>query len=153
MNDPNEWLKCLSQNHAVQTWLTFLPQSDNDVPNHQLAAFVGGGGDWRLVVSTGSSTEIWTARWEVTNQRAPDRRIWAGTYGCVEGSSEHSHTPRPDLDVAASRLVTALVATQEFAAQHQLDAWASRFQTAMDALDTLQPISFPDHIEFMCLNS
>ena len=151
--DPNEWLGQLPAIHAVQAWLTFTPQNESHIPDHQLAGFVGGGGRWQLVVSMEDAIEFWTSRWEVTNPDAPDDRIWKVTYSCVNKVVGRLEIPQPDLDSATTRLHDALKAAQEFAAKHDLPTWADWFQNANSCLDPSRPVDFPDYINFVCLDA
>lgn len=100
---PNEWLASLNQN-ALRAWLTFSEPNADDAPNQQSPAFVGGGGDWQLVIAEDSRTEYWNSRWDVTKQNASDNRIWGVTYGCVDTVDQNTAAPCPDITAAASRL-------------------------------------------------
>jgi len=151
--DPNDWLKSLSNSGVVQVWLTYTTSGRTDVPDHQLSAFVGGGGDWQLVVATNKDAEFWMSRWDVTKQNAPDSRIWGVTYGCIGKAGHLVNPPNPTLNTAATRLLTALNAAREFAIQQNLHSWADWFQGAIDCCDSEKPISFPDYIDFVCLDS
>lgn len=150
-NDPNAWLQSLQPSNSVRVWLTYATRGDSDAPDHQLAAFVGGGGDWQLVVATDNVREHWMSRWEVAEQSASDNRIWGVTYGCVRQVSEPSQPPQPDLRAASTRLSTALIVANEFALKHDLQSWADQFQRAADCF-TSKGV-FPDYVDFVCLES
>lgn len=150
-NDPNAWLQALLRSKTVDVWLTYTTTANPGAPDHQLAAFVGGGGDWQLVATTAKGTEHWMSRWDVTQQGASDNRIWGVTYGCVQQTSEQSQPPHPNLQAASTRLSKALTAANEFALKHDLPSWADRFERAADCF-RLQ-IAFPDYIDFVCLDA
>jgi hypothetical protein len=152
-SEPNQWLHSLKQNNAVRAWLTFSGTQNSDAPDHQLSAFVGGGGDWKLVVATESFAEFWMSRWEVTAQNAKDNRIWGVTYGCVEKSPRAISVPQPDLSAAANRLRSALSDTHQFASKHELPTWADWFQRALDCFNSTKPLAFPEYVQFVCLDS
>ena len=149
--DPNEWLKSLAERGADRAWLTYA--SIDEGRDHRLSAFVGGGGERQMLVSFPNSTEFWMPRWEVTGHGAPDRRIWGVTYLCVGRSNGRVSVPDADLKGAGSRLLSALKGTQEFAAKHDLRYWADWFQRAANCLDYSNPVTFPNYIDFVCLNS
>lgn len=151
--DPNEWLRSLQNTHAVRAWLTFTTVGNANAPDHQLAAFAGGGGNWQLALATDKESEFWISRWDVTNQNASDSRIWGVTYGCVGKSDHELSVPQADLNVAASRLRSALTATRDFAAKHELPSWAEWYQRAIDCADPSKSITFPEYIDFICLGS
>jgi hypothetical protein len=150
--DPGEWLLSLKSANANRAWLMYHSTPSPVAPDHQLAAFVGGGGQWQLVVSYAKATEVWLPRWEVSNRDAPDKRIWRVSYACVANLRPPSTVPEPRLGAAASRLLASLNAAREFATLHDLPFWADRFQRAAGSLDPSKPVVFPDYIEFVCLD-
>lgn len=137
----------------IHVWLTYLPSGGTDAPDHYMSAFVGGGGDWQLVAATKNNAEFWMSRWEVTEQNAPDRRIWSVTYGCVGKSGHGVNVPIPASNAAAERLLGALDAARTFAIQMNLQSWADQFQQAIDCCDATNAISFPDYVNLVCLDS
>ena len=151
--DPNDWLRSVQNTQTLRAWLTFAAAGNTDAPDHQLAAFAGGGGNWQLVLTTDYVTEFWMSRWEVTDQNASDNRIWGVTYGCVDRSNHGSLAPAADLNAVASRLQTAFTATRDFADRHKLPLWSEWFQRALKCLNPSEPITFPDHTDFICLDS
>jgi hypothetical protein len=151
--DPNDWLISLKRNGAVCAWLTFTATGDFDAPDHQLAAFVGGGGDWQLVVANNRNAEYWITRWDVTKRNATDDRIWDVTYGCVDTSNQVVNVPASNLIATTTRLQSSLAAAREFAAKHDLPTWAERFQRAIDCFDSTKPLAFPEYVQFVCLDS
>jgi len=152
-NDPSHWLEHLVANGGTQVWLTYTAETEPAAPEHQLAAFVGGGGKWQLVVSMTDIIEFWVPRWQVIDQNAHDDRIWKVTYIRVNKSIGLIKVPQTDLDTANSRLLNALNDINEFAKKHSLTFWADLFMRASNCLDESQPITFPDHIDFVCLDS
>lgn len=151
--NPNDWLRSLQNTQALRVWLTFATAGNIDAPVHQLAAFAGGGGNWQIVLATDAATELWMSRWEVTDQNASDSRIWGVTYGCVGKSNHGSPAPVADLDAAASRLQSVLTDTRDFADKHELPSWSEWFQRALDCTNPSKPITFPDYIDFIYLDS
>jgi len=148
--DPNDWLRSLKPTRTIQVWLTYKPSGQQPAPDHQLAAFVGGGGEWQLVVSRKESAEVWISRWEVSHHDAPDALVWRVTYGCVAKLPSPPLIPQPHLELAASRLLASLHGAHEFATAHKLTFWADWFQRAIDCLDSSKPAVFPDYEEFVC---
>jgi hypothetical protein len=149
---PFEWLNAIKQVGGSGAWLTFTSTGNTDAPDHQLSAFVGGGGEWRLVVSNKRNAEIWMPRWEVTKQNTNDNRIWTVTYGCVVTTNHVLNVPEPDLIATTSRLQSALTVAREFAGKHDLPSWAEWFQRSIDCLDPTKPLSFPEYVQFLCLD-
>lgn len=152
-SNPNDWLRSLPDAGVVRVWLTFAPTGRPDAPDHQMSAFVGGGGNWQLVAATKRITEFWMSRWDVTKQNASDSRIWSVTYGCVGKAGNAATIPIPALNTASARLLSALKAVHKFAIQQNLQSWADWFQRAIDCCDPSQPIGFPDYVNFVCLDS
>jgi hypothetical protein len=151
--DPSEWLTAVKQIGAVRAWLRFAATGKAVAPDHQLAAFVGAVGDWQLVIASKRNAEFWVSRWDVTKQNAKDNRIWGVTYACVGKSKHVLKAPEPDLIATTSRLQSALSAAHEFAAKHDLPTWAKWFQRAIDCSDPTKPLSFPEYVQFVCLDA
>lgn len=151
--DPNDWLFSLKQIGARKVWLTYAATGSSDMLDHQLAAFVGGGGHWQLVVALERKAEFWMSRWDVTNQHAKDHRIWSVTYGCIGKTKHNVNVPESDLTAATIRLRGALDAVEQFAIRHDLPSWAEGFQRAIECFDLTKPLAFPDYVQFVCLES
>ena len=111
---------------------------------HIFISFAGGGVNWQLVMATDTTSEFWISRWDVTNHNANDNRIWGVTYGCVQKNNHGSTVPQPDLNVAISRLTSALTAARDFADTNELPSWSEWFQRAIDCTDPSKSITFPD---------
>jgi hypothetical protein len=148
-SDANQWLRSLRDTEAVKAWLTFSGTQNSKAPDHHLSALVGGGGDWKLVVTTERTAEAWMSRWKVTAQKAQDNRIWSVTYGCVAKFAQAIQVPQPDLNGTANRLRRALEDTQRFAIKHKLPAWSEWFQRALDGLN----LTTPESVQLVCLDS
>ena len=61
-DNPNDWLRSLRDTQALRAWLTFEAAGNTDAPDHQFAAFAGGGGNWQLVLTTDDATDFWMSR-------------------------------------------------------------------------------------------
>jgi len=118
--DPNHWIQHLVNSGGLQVWLTYSSNNNPAAPDHQLSAFAGGGGNWKLVVSMEDTIDYWTSRWEVVNQNAKDDRIWKVTYRRVNKALSSIKPPQPNLDSATSRLDESLNDIHEFACKHDL---------------------------------
>src|SRR5262249_28126269 len=82
--DPGEWFAYLKHKDARCIKLSRQAKNDPQISDRMAAGFVGGGGTWSMeILLPKERIEFWQARWEVWNQKAPDRRIWRVTYGRV----------------------------------------------------------------------
>jgi hypothetical protein len=99
-----------------------------------LAAFVGGGGRWLIESAFETSSDYWEARWQVTNQKAPDRKIWRVSYGVVAKSAKQSPSTQIDLLSINRRLERILSDIRDFARKQKLDQFAACFQNGIDCL-------------------
>jgi hypothetical protein len=109
------------------------------------AGFVGGGGRWLLALTSDEGKNFWEASWEVGNQNAADQRIWRVRYGLV---AEHANFSIPILrtvDAVCEQLQEALAETLEFADDHRIEGFATRFRKAIQCLSSDDPFAEAYH--------
>lgn len=151
--DPNDWLRSLRKSTETRAWLSFSGTENPRAPDHQMAGFVGGGGDWKLNVTANGFTESWMSRWEVTNRNTKNNRIWGVTYVCSDTPSRVTRIPLPDLALVTKRLHSTLYQARQFAAMHSYDTWAKKFSKALDCLEPTTRVTFPEYVQFVCLDA
>lgn len=83
--DPDAWLDTLPDD-MVSARLCVLPRHDPDISDRMTVGFVNGGPIF-LAQIVAATPERWYGEWQVTNQDAPDRRIWSVTYHNVPDTS------------------------------------------------------------------
>ena len=136
VNSPLKWLETLKERKCVRLKLLHVPTQNPEAPDHMLAAFVGGGGQSLIETSFDSSSDYWAAKWEVTNQKAPDRKIWQVTYNVVAKNSKSTSNVPIDLQDLHNRLEHILLEIRGFAQKHKIDNFASFFQNGIDSLNS-----------------
>ncbi len=131
---PDDWFSLLKSQRALGIRLVRAPQDNPGISDRMSAGFVGGGGTWTMeVLLPKQKSNFWSARWEVWNQKAPDRRIWRVAYGRVSEATARG-AATADLIGASRELRQSLQEIREFSAKHGLDGFTKCFD---DALDTL----------------
>ena len=131
---PDDWFSLLKSRRALGIRLARAPQDNPGISDRMSAGFVGGGGTWTMeVLLPKQKSNFWSARWEVWNQKAPDRRIWRVAYGRVSEATTRA-AATADLVGASRELQQSLQEIREFSAKHGLDGFTKCFD---DALDTL----------------
>lgn len=80
-----------------------------------------------------NQSEFWIARWEVWNQKAPERRIWRVTYGRVGEATSNSHQYQR-LSTAEGRLLKALRAIHTFSEKHNCGGFTNSFAKGIAAV-------------------
>ncbi len=134
---PDEWFERLKDGGVVALRLGH-GSSGGDPPlcDRLTAGFVGGGGQWSIAGVAGRRRSIWAARWDVWNQKAPQRRIWRVTYGCVGEVAGGAPARAPALGRFATRLGRVLGEIAPFARRHDCRAFAGCFEAALRTLET-----------------
>jgi hypothetical protein len=155
--DPNGWLESIKAAGAQRALVEWTEPGNPPIAAHLLAAFVGGGGTWSLLVQYPEHVDRWLARWEVGDQNDPDRRVWNVTYGLVATTAVPPLSPlemsRVDLNSLADRFRSVLAEAEALAVSVQyLEGFAATFRRALDMLTGNAPAAFPDYIEFVCLD-
>jgi len=135
-HDPDAWLAYLKGRGANGFRLSLTPQNKPGISDRTSSGFVGGGGDWTIeVILPKGECELWMARWDVGDQKAPDKRIWRVTYGRVStGTTVVS--PAPDLTNAMRELGKSLKEVRSFAVQHKLEGFTKWFDDALDTIES-----------------
>jgi hypothetical protein len=80
-----------------------------------------------------SHFERWMAKWDVGDQKRPDRRIWRVTYACVSTGSEAPAAVVSEENARAT-LKTALTEIQAFSARMKCDPFTQNFERGLKAL-------------------
>lgn len=135
---------------AVAPWLTALRSSGLDrlrlalgsalgpLPDHLAVAFAGGGNWHLLATGADASSMLWTAAWSVGDRSAPDRRIWEVRYDGREVPPTVFPARMP-VEIAERQLVDAVVATQSFAREQDLEFWSDYLGKVLDLQNAARP--------------
>lgn len=155
-DDPNRWLAALQADGARRALLKYEPSPVSDTPDHMLVGFVGGGGTWSLLVEYPDRIDRWVARWAGADDPRADNRNWIVTYGLIESAPlpppASYQLARIDLRDVASRFQRILGEAERFARGESLDGFADAFRGAGGMLTRARPITFPDYVDFVCLD-
>lgn len=134
--NPDSWWAVLKSRGASGIRLSRIPQNNPGISDRMSAGFAGGGGAWTMeVLLPHDQSEFWMARWEVGDQKAPDRRIWRVTYGLV-AKGKSNPPPIRQLQKATRELEESLREIRAFSAKHKLDGFTTCFEEALDAIET-----------------
>lgn len=133
---PLKWFEALRGNKCSRLKLSHFSTSNPEAPDHMLVAFVGGGGQSLIETISDSSSDYWAAKWEVTDQKAPDRKIWRVTYKVVAKNSKPTSNALIDLHDLRIRLEQILLEIRNFAQKHKIDNFATWFQSGIDTLNS-----------------
>jgi hypothetical protein len=139
---PDEWLERIAKN-ATSIALSRSAQNNPGIVDRMAAAFVGGGGSWRMNVALRDTTaESWGVRWNMWNQNAADRKIWRVTYGLLGKEPTRQATSRT-LAEAKRELDDALVDIHAFASHNNCGGFTECFTKAIEALRN--PVADPGY--------
>ncbi len=139
---PIDWLQKLKKAGCIE--IRFVFQSDNhvtlngeNVPDHQLAGFVGGGGQRYIQAVFKNHSDYWQSREEVTDKDALDSRIWTITYGRTLTAQPTPTYTLYDIEAIKQKLKDKLTTISLFAKNVSQTYWAERFDKALDLLDSV----------------
>ena len=136
--DPIEWFKYLKNDGCKALRLFYLPSKDQSAKDHQLAAFVGGGGLWLIEAIYNTYSNFWANRWQVTNQNDPDKKIWTVNYA-LTSHKEKSINLQINPEKIKVQLQKTLTEIAEFASRQNLKIWKEKFEKAIEALNSQAP--------------
>jgi hypothetical protein len=139
--DPIEWIKS-SKGKFESFGLEYI--SSGMANEQKFAGFIGGGGTRFVVRSDKTSSEYWTAKWEVTNQNDPQRKIWSVTYGLIK--TERKRERENDKNYK-DRLYNALVNIRDFAEKIDEKHFARCFQKALETIDARGKVKYSYHTD------
>jgi hypothetical protein len=143
-SSPDEWFaqQVRPERRAYVSW-----RANNHplITDRMTAGFVGGGGDWRLIVADGGFFDHWVARWNVDDTQGPEQSLWQVDYGLVGQSAQAGPIPTDSPEKLCRSARSALIDIAAFARRHGLKSFADSFHVAGQALEAGDP-SDPDFV-------
>lgn len=134
--NPNEWFQHLKSSGTLGVRLSCTPQNQPGISDRMSAAFVGGGGTWAMeTVRERGKSGFWLPRWQVWNQKAPERRIWRVDYGRVSEAASGGSINR-DLELVQKQFRSALSEIHTFSEKHGCEGFTACFARAIETLDS-----------------
>lgn len=136
--DLGEWLASVANDGVIGAWLVHSSTAEPIAPDHQLVAFAGGGGTWRMVLSFPDRTEIWVSKWQFKKPGLFVNRSgsYNVTYHCLARYDTYEPPPSFDLSQAEIQLWDVLARSRDFEIKHNQDASADYFDRGYKALQT-----------------
>ena len=136
---PTQWFRYLKLEGCRFLRLFFENSKDQSfAKDHKLAGLVGGGGVWLIEAVYRKYSKYWSNRWEVTNQSAPDNKIWSVNYG-MPVRKQYSNNIQIDNLLIKHRLRQTLEDIAGFAFRQDLQDWHEQFDKAIAVLDSSLP--------------
>ena len=139
-----DWLSELKRAGVQKLYLATELPVIGDLPPHLASAFANGGG-WGLL-AIGRGVTLWTCKWTVGDQDAPDSRIWDldATSVAADGVS----APTRDAQAARATLTLALREIRQFAEGSEFEDWVPWFARATALLGDSNPVP-PYHADIL----
>ena len=141
---PDEWMIQEGKRKRMAI-LTHHAADISEISDRLLAGFVGGGGQWQLGLVEDGRMDVWSAKWEVGNREAPDKRIWRVSYGVVAENVEALPAHPEPIDSLVSDFNLALSEIQAFCMGHGLAHFAACFRKADECLHANDPFALVYH--------
>lgn len=153
-NFPTMWFKYLKATGCNKLRLHYESSANFSMTNdYKLAGMVGGGGTWLIETIYDNYSGYWVSQWEVTNQNAADKKIWAVKYN---GFSEQLHPSLRediDIDITKNQLESTLVEISDFARKQDLISWSEWFDKAKVVLHNDTPEESYYHEDLVPIDS
>lgn len=141
---PDEWINAVFKSGGRAARVVYRPIGIDWLSARMSAGFVGGGGEWSLLVMHGRKCDRWQAQWRVGNQAASDRRIWQARYLLVAAGEPIPPTDRPSAEVLED-LKETLAEIEAFARRNRIDGFADEFRIAQECANSEDPLSLVYH--------
>jgi hypothetical protein len=141
---PDEWLTEEAKS-GKSAMLLNQRVGDPRISDRMSAGFVGGGGRWLLMTTSGESSGAWEGSWEVGDRKATDQRIWRVTYTLVAENSHLELTRSRPLQVLHAALRTSLEEILAFAERNRIESFAGYFQKGIACLSSDDPFKLVFH--------
>lgn len=94
-----------------------------------------------MEASHGMRSDVWEARWKVTDEDNPEQNIWTVTYGLIVKDSESFDIQYHALEETYQDLEASLGQIRSFATGQGLDRFAQCFESGIQCLKSEQPLS------------
>ena len=141
---PDEWLT--REAKAGRSALVVHQRIDDPgISDRMSAGFVGGGGRWLLITTSGRSADAWEAGWEIGNRDATDQRIWKVSYGLVTENNRIELPRLRTLEVLHADLRESLEEILAFADRNCIEGFAESFRKAIACLSVDDPFELVFH--------
>ncbi|MBD1385748.1 hypothetical protein IDJ75_10700 [Mucilaginibacter rigui] len=140
-NNPGEWYRYLQTEGCTSLKLYYEHSADQSMfSDHKTSGFVGGGGVW-LIESAHKKGyfKYWFAKWEVTDTKAPDNRIWSITYYAVLTADKSRIKQSPPLAVVKKELSNTLKTALDFSLNNDTGGFSTAFENAISNIDSPNP--------------
>jgi hypothetical protein len=141
--NPLLWFEKLKQEGCTGLKLSYQPADRHPLAQeHQLVAFIGGGGQWLIETQNNGRAQYWLKRWELTNKEDPDQKIWTVHYARVEANVPliNQHFDIEEIKAEFESVLTALI---RFCKHQDLPQWGSIFLSGKNMLTSL--MSLPEN--------
>jgi hypothetical protein len=152
-NNPIDWFQLLKKEGCARLRLYYKPSEDKTFgPEYNLAGFVGGGGTWLIETNFGNYSHYWQKRWQVTNQDAPDGKIWVVNYARTVERFKPANQ-QPDPQKIRTLFVDTLKELIDFCVQQKLSSWLETFEKADKILSDPTPNKLYYHYDLIVVRN
>lgn len=136
---PLQWYIYLQQQGIQKLELHYQSSNNQEMPDHKLAGFIGGGGSWLIkLISDSPIYDYWYGNWAVSHKDDPDQKIW---------SIDYKHVHRGDLPVYTDEsvervmdlLASILIDISAFAIDIEYENFGNAFKNALAVLSSPEP--------------
>lgn len=138
-SNPTDWFQYLKKDGCKNLRLYFEHSSDESfAKDHKLAGLVGGGGLWLIEAVYDTYSNLWSYRWEVSDQNAIDGKIWTVNYGLIKAKQETIYIQN-NIQNIKEKLRNTLTDIAHFAFSQNLPNWGELFEKARHTLESRTP--------------
>ena len=131
--NPLDWFKHLKNINCKKLRIFHQTEKEND---HQLAGFIGGGGNWFIETVFSNHSDFWIGNWN--HDKNLTEKPWQVTYSKVV-EKQTSINQKYDIKTTRSELQNILERITTFAFKETTENWGIIFETAKETLNSKKP--------------
>jgi hypothetical protein len=143
--DPMRWIATLKDAGTTGLRIHNVTRNDPRINDRMSVGFVGGGPRWLIETRQAYASDVWEARWQVTNREDPEKSIWEVTYFRTDQGRSQIPPQAPSLTALRHDLAATLSRVETFATRKKLEGFAGAFRKASAILSSGQPLAETHH--------
>lgn len=133
--NPLEWFNKEAQDQIKGYYLLRIPRNNHSMPDWRLTGLIDSDSGWQIIaIKNNNKCQHWSAKWEVFNLQAADRKVWSVNYSLTK--TDNNIACIRDLNELSNELMENLIKISTFAYKHDFEFFGKRFDNAIETIRT-----------------